>query len=102
MLRALLASGVLVVAGLGTAVGLAQADPEPVYANCSEVRAAGAAPIRAGDPGFEPKFDRDGDGIGCEDTGDVPDPDPREPQPVEPLPEELFGGDDGDEYVNKD
>lgn len=36
------------------------------YANCSEVRAAGAAPIRAGDPGFEKKFDRDGDGVGCE------------------------------------
>lgn len=36
------------------------------YANCSAVRAAGAAPIRAGDPGFEPKFDRDADGIGCE------------------------------------
>ncbi|MDJ0312119.1 DUF1524 domain-containing protein [Arthrobacter sp. H35-D1] len=36
------------------------------YQNCSAVRAAGAAPIRAGQPGFEPKFDRDGDGVGCE------------------------------------
>ncbi len=36
------------------------------YANCSEVRAAGAAPIRRGDPGFRDKFDRDGDGVGCE------------------------------------
>lgn len=36
------------------------------YANCAAVRAAGAAPIRVGDPGFESKFDRDGDGIGCE------------------------------------
>ncbi len=36
------------------------------YQNCSAVRAAGAAPIRPGDPGFEPKFDRDNDGIGCE------------------------------------
>ncbi|MHA7280503.1 GmrSD restriction endonuclease domain-containing protein [Arthrobacter sp. MDT2-2] len=40
--------------------------PAPVYANCSEVRAAGAAPIVAGSPGFQPKFDRDGDGIGCD------------------------------------
>ena len=36
------------------------------YANCDAVRAAGAAPIRVGDPGFESKFDRDSDGIGCE------------------------------------
>nr|WP_228721136.1 excalibur calcium-binding domain-containing protein [Arthrobacter sp. 260] len=27
---------------------------------------AGAAPIMAGDPGFEAKFDRDGDGVGCQ------------------------------------
>jgi len=37
----------------------------PVYANCSAVKAAGAAPIRPGDPGWDPKFDGDGDGIGC-------------------------------------
>ncbi len=36
------------------------------YQNCTEVRAAGAAPIHAGDPGWQTKFDRDGDGIGCE------------------------------------
>ena len=36
------------------------------YANCAAVRAAGAAPIHPGDPGFASKFDRDGDGIGCE------------------------------------
>lgn len=30
------------------------------------VRAAGAAPIYPGDPGFQQKFDRDNDGIGCE------------------------------------
>jgi len=36
------------------------------YQNCSAVRAAGAAPIRVGDPGWDTKFDRDGDGIGCE------------------------------------
>jgi len=36
------------------------------YANCSDVRAAGAAPIYSGDPGFQAKFDRDNDGVGCE------------------------------------
>ncbi|WP_258375072.1 excalibur calcium-binding domain-containing protein [Curtobacterium sp. MCSS17_006] len=36
------------------------------YANCDAVRAAGAAPIRAGDPGYSRKLDRDGDGVGCE------------------------------------
>ncbi len=36
------------------------------YANCTAVRAAGAAPIHAGQPGYSSKLDRDGDGIGCE------------------------------------
>ncbi|MHA7209701.1 GmrSD restriction endonuclease domain-containing protein [Arthrobacter sp. MDT1-65] len=40
--------------------------PGASYANCSAVRAAGAAPIYAGTPGFEAKFDGDGDGVGCE------------------------------------
>lgn len=36
------------------------------YANCSQARAEGAAPIRSGDPGYSRKLDRDGDGIACE------------------------------------
>jgi hypothetical protein len=36
------------------------------FANCSEARAAGAAPVRRGDPGYSSKLDRDGDGVGCE------------------------------------
>ncbi|NUU31505.1 DUF1524 domain-containing protein [Arthrobacter sp. C9C5] len=44
----------------------APAPPSVYYANCTAVRAAGAAPIRRGQPGFSSKFDRDGDGIGCE------------------------------------
>jgi endonuclease YncB( thermonuclease family) len=36
------------------------------YKNCDAVRAAGAAPIHPGDPGFQQKFDRDNDGVGCE------------------------------------
>ena len=40
--------------------------PAASYANCTEVKAAGAAPIRAGEPGWQPEFDRDNDGVGCE------------------------------------
>lgn len=36
------------------------------YANCSEARAAGAAPVRRGEAGYSRKLDRDGDGVGCE------------------------------------
>ncbi|MFI1221665.1 MULTISPECIES: excalibur calcium-binding domain-containing protein [unclassified Streptomyces] len=41
--------------------------PAPVYyKNCDAVRAAGAAPVEKGDPGYAPHLDRDGDGVGCE------------------------------------
>ena len=40
--------------------------PSVYYANCSAVRAAGAAPIYAGQPGYSSKLDRDGDGVACE------------------------------------
>lgn len=36
------------------------------YRNCTEARAAGAAPVRRGEPGYGPHLDRDNDGIGCE------------------------------------
>ena len=36
------------------------------YKNCSAARAAGAAPVRVGEPGYGRHLDRDGDGIGCE------------------------------------
>ncbi len=36
------------------------------YKNCSAARAAGAAPVYAGEPGYGRHLDRDGDGIGCE------------------------------------
>ncbi|MCC2956495.1 excalibur calcium-binding domain-containing protein [Massilia sp. IC2-477] len=36
------------------------------FANCAAARAAGAAPVRIGEPGYGPHLDRDGDGIGCE------------------------------------
>ncbi|WP_159695765.1 excalibur calcium-binding domain-containing protein [Massilia sp. 9I] len=37
-----------------------------VFANCAAARAAGAAPVKIGEPGYGPHLDRDGDGIGCE------------------------------------
>lgn len=36
------------------------------FQNCDAARAAGAAPVRAGDPGYGRHLDRDGDGVGCE------------------------------------
>lgn len=36
------------------------------YANCSAARAAGAAPLHAGQPGYRAALDRDKDGVACE------------------------------------
>ncbi|WP_062649403.1 excalibur calcium-binding domain-containing protein [Streptomyces maremycinicus] len=36
------------------------------YDNCTAARAAGAAPVRVGDPGYGRHLDRDGDGVACE------------------------------------
>ena len=36
------------------------------YPNCSSARAAGVAPIPAGQPGYREELDRDGDGRACE------------------------------------
>lgn len=36
------------------------------YPNCDAARAAGAAPIQRGEPGYREALDRDGDGIACE------------------------------------
>ncbi len=50
----------------------APAQPAPAppantyYANCTAVRAAGAAPLYVGQPGYSRKLDRDGDGVACE------------------------------------
>ena len=46
-----------------------QAAPAPAaapFANCAEARAAGATPVRRGDPGYGGHLDGDGDGVGCE------------------------------------
>nr|WP_246355380.1 excalibur calcium-binding domain-containing protein [Nocardioides ungokensis] len=36
------------------------------YENCDAARAAGAAPLHRGDPGYGPHLDGDGDGVACE------------------------------------
>ncbi|WP_407650130.1 excalibur calcium-binding domain-containing protein [Deinococcus rhizophilus] len=36
------------------------------YPNCAAARAAGAAPVRVGQPGYGTHLDRDRDGVGCE------------------------------------
>lgn len=43
--------------------------PKPAaasYPNCSAAKAAGAAPLHRGQPGYSSKLDRDGDGVACE------------------------------------
>lgn len=47
------------------------AQPEPApqqayYSSCREAKAAGAAPLYRGDPGYRSRLDRDGDGVACE------------------------------------
>lgn len=36
------------------------------YPNCTAAKAAGAAPLYRGQPGYSTKLDRDGDGVACE------------------------------------
>jgi len=40
--------------------------PAAYYANCSAAKAAGAAPLYRGQPGYSSALDRDGDGVACE------------------------------------
>jgi hypothetical protein len=40
--------------------------PGAPYENCAAARAAGAAPLHRGDPGYSPAMDGDGDGSACE------------------------------------
>ncbi|MEB3032549.1 excalibur calcium-binding domain-containing protein [[Mycobacterium] nativiensis] len=60
---------VALAGALAFGVGIATAPvaaAEPYYKNCKEARAAGAAPIHEGEPGYRSGLDRDGDGIACE------------------------------------
>lgn len=42
-----------------------QSNAQP-FSNCAMARAAGAAPVKRGDPGYGSHLDRDNDGVGCE------------------------------------
>jgi hypothetical protein len=44
----------------------AEADDSVQYAGCNDVRAAGKAPLLAGQPGYRSDMDGDGDGVACE------------------------------------
>jgi hypothetical protein len=53
--------------GSGTSSGASSSSSgETSYANCSAARAAGAAPLYQGSPGYSSRLDRDGDGVACE------------------------------------
>jgi hypothetical protein len=49
-----------------TAPADAEAPASVYYANCDAARAAGAAPLYVGEPGYRSGLDRDGDGVACE------------------------------------
>lgn len=40
--------------------------PSRAYSDCDAARAAGAAPLRVGDPGYGRHLDADRDGVACE------------------------------------
>lgn len=70
----------LVALALGVALSAAVGAPalaEVQYASCAQARAAGAAPMRVGEPGYRLGLDRDRDGVACEDGGD------ENPPPIE-------------------
>lgn len=48
------------------AVSVSGAGSLGAYRSCAAARAAGAAPLRRGQPGYSRKLDRDGDGVACE------------------------------------
>lgn len=47
-------------------LGTVNQSSQAYFPNCSAARAAGAAPIRRGEPGYRSGLDRDDDGIACE------------------------------------
>lgn len=44
----------------------AQIEQSVYFSNCAEARAAGAAPISRGEPGYRDGLDGDSDGVACE------------------------------------
>jgi hypothetical protein len=71
----------VVVAGL-----LAPSASSAPFRSCAEARAAGAAPLYAGQPGYSRALDRDGDGVACETDGPGVAAPPPVPAPVPSAP----------------
>jgi LPXTG-motif cell wall-anchored protein len=70
----------LVALALGVALSAVVAAPalaDVQYASCADAHAAGAAPMRVGEPGYRLGLDRDRDGVACEDGAD------ENPAPIE-------------------
>ena len=52
--------------GLTSEASASSSSPSIYYSRCAEARAAGAAPLRVGEPGYRSELDADGDGVACE------------------------------------
>nr|WP_309224076.1 MULTISPECIES: excalibur calcium-binding domain-containing protein [unclassified Mycobacteroides] len=103
----------IIAVAAGPAVGLVSAPLAQAYPSCAAARAAGAAPIYRGQPGYSSKLDRDGDGVACESgssryspSQSIPAPaipPTQVPQPVStptPAPGPLSGGGSYETVVN--
>jgi hypothetical protein len=70
MLAALVSAGLFSILHIHGAVenfeGAQYRAVDVYYPNCAAARAAGAAPIYLGQPGYRPGLDADNDGIACE------------------------------------
>ncbi|ALR11060.1 hypothetical protein BST43_05660 [Mycobacteroides saopaulense] len=75
-----------VIVGLigSPSVGLITAPLAQAYPNCAAARAAGAAPLYRGQPGYSSKLDRDGDGVACESGSSGYSPGQSVPAPAIP------------------
>lgn len=56
------------------------------YANCDDARAAGAAPIPFGSPGYRRRLDHDGDGVACDEPTPKPSRATLSPSPTPARP----------------
>lgn len=78
-------TGLTLAAAFGfTALAASPAAAAPPYANCDAANAEGAFNIKVGEPGYEPRLDRDGDGVACEGTPPPPPPTPPTTTPTPP------------------
>ena len=69
VLLAILLGGVILalpMAGATKKVKKTTGNSTVYFKSCKEARAAGYSDIKKGEPGYNSKLDRDGDGIACE------------------------------------